>query len=568
MSTIYPYPNPAIDSAAIDSALQKIRDDDTADDATVAALETLLKSKDVAIDQAIAALETKVNAIPTTVVAPKAEIDPIFDPLSPPQPIVAVQALTGATVVSGATGSAMVNGGKVHSFARLSSPPAPNSWNGTLTISPVTGACKIRFGITSAIQGTIEVSIDGATPLTASNTGLGWSSVTPEIAVFADNGFNWFEVAIAQSGSPQSVKVTIPTGRGLLPCVYAPDAITSLIPPNPTGLTLRSMPGGAELSYRPAQLALKSELPTPYNPTALTDRVTALETRSQQTFTRVADPKWFDTPFSTRYLRKVSKASITSLTLEYKQANGTIRAISLTDFTTGFSNSGFWNGASDPNGLTRFIADAETVVVSWDGTGENLTLSVQTKASVALQIRKVYVNGVALDWLAAYDPSSSIDSIAANAAAIAAKVDKPAHGYTAVSWYNNANAEASLAANTDFAFNAFWSDTNPNGLTNTELISTVRGRIPYTGLAELQIKVYRQPVSSRGDVTLRIYDGTTNTVKRDWTSLLITNTADMLYSSVTVRYNVTAGDTIVMRANQAAKYWNGQNSSEILLRYV
>lgn len=136
---------------------------------------------------------------------------------------------------------------------------------------------------------------------------------------------------------------------------------------------------------------------------ALTARLDAFQT-SQGQFTKVVDTKWFDTPFATRYQRNVPKASISTLSLEYKRTDNTVVPFSLADFVTGFAYSGFWNGTSDPNGLTRFISGTDIVVVSWDGTGEKLTLAATTKGSVALQIRKVRVNDQPLDWLPIYEP--------------------------------------------------------------------------------------------------------------------------------------------------------------------
>ncbi len=266
---------------SIRDAIAQLTANETIDDATAAALETLVKAKDAAHDQAIAQLVARVDAIPTqTVAVQEASITPIFDPLNPPKLLVPATAMNGATVVSGATGSVMVNEGKVHSFGRTSSPPAPNTWSGNLTIAPTTGACKLRFGITSALPGTIEVSINGATPLTASNIGFGWSGGSAEVQTFIDGGYSWFEIAIAQSASPISVAIKIPTGRGLLPTIYAPDAITSLIPSEPTGLKLSDPRSGKEMIYKPSLFAKPSDIPAPtppFNSAPLTTRIDDLE---------------------------------------------------------------------------------------------------------------------------------------------------------------------------------------------------------------------------------------------------------------------------------------------------
>lgn len=525
------------DDSALKAAVDILKANEAIDDQTVSALETLVKVKDAAHDQAIAQLIARVDAIPTqTVGVSKAEIDPIFDPLPTPQPIVAPGTMNGATLVSGVTGSPMVNGGKVHTFGRLSTPPAPNTWNTTLTISPVTGACKLRFAITSAIQGTIEVSIDGAASLTASNVGFGWSGTTPAIVAFQNPDFTWFEVAIPQSSNSQSVKITIPTGRGQLPTIYSQDAITSLIPTNPTGLKLRAMPGGEELPYRPGEFAKLTDIP---DPTPLAARVTALESAPQSQFSKVADTKWFDTFAETNqsYKRKASRASTTSISFEILQSGGSIRQFALTDFT-GFAYSGFGNGAGDPNGVTKAIPGSENVLIIWDGTGETLSIIVTNVGGIAnYQIRKVRVNGQPLDWLSVYEPPIPT-------------VPKDKLSYIV----NGGAQDQAVPVNGTVLLDTVNKLINPDNLTDLAFVANGRVVFPVDGRVSVTGTFYRTTATGVVEPVLFVYKGSSATTKMQFNQTGIMANASSCHLQCG-EFFVNAGDTMAILCPQACTVW-------------
>lgn len=460
MSYTYPLPTPpVVDTAPLTTAINAINAELDTISAAVEAIPEPLDLSGFALK----------SEVPSSV-EQKAEITPIYDPLPAPSPTVTPAALTGATLVSGEVGSQLVNNGKVHQFSRTSTPPVL-AWSGTLTISPVVGACKVRFGILTAIPGAIEVSINGGTALTAENPGWGWSWINLNENVYTDGNYTWFEVPIAQSGTPTTVRVQLPVGRGFLPCVYAPDAITSLTPTTPTGLKLKDPRTPFELIYRPSELATKAEIPPAPDLTPLTNRVVTLEGK---TFARVVDTKWFDTAFATKYTRKVSRATVTSLSLEYKQADGTVRSFTLSDFATGFSHSGYWNGAGDPNGVTRFVSDTETVVVSWDGAGENLTLGAVAKTGgAALQIRKVKVNDSYMDWLAVYEPvATDLTPLTNRVVAL----ESETHGLwlskqAIIDWTGDEVETGRALANGDLTYLRTFTGTTPNSSADSSVFS-------------------------------------------------------------------------------------------------
>lgn len=187
---------------------------------------------------------------------------------------------------------------------------------------------------------------------------------------------------------------------------------------------------------------------------------------------RIVDTKWFDTAFETKYTRPIDRASLTSLSLEYKQADGTVRSFSLTDFSTGFAHSNYWNGPSDPNGQTRFVSDTETVVVSWDGVGQNLTLAAVAKTGgAALQIRKVKFNAAFVDFLNAYDPSP-VDQKIVN-------LESETHGLwlskqTIIDWTTDEVETGRSWTNGDIAYQRIFVGTTPNS-TADSLVLTVPG---------------------------------------------------------------------------------------------
>lgn len=254
MTYTYPLPTPpVVDTAPLTTAINAIN----------AELDTISAAVEAIPDAPDLSIYAKVADLPS---ASEATITPVYDPLPAPSTIVAPLALAGATLMANMVGSQLVDNGRVHSFARTTTPPVL-AWAGTLTISPTVGACKVRFGVLTAgtwtvdAPGNIDVSINGGTAINAKNPGWGWSWTNLSENVYTDGVYTWFEVPIAQSGSPTTVRVQIPTGLGFLPTVYAADAITSLTPSTPTGLILRDPRSGAQMAYRPSQLLLKTEIP-------------------------------------------------------------------------------------------------------------------------------------------------------------------------------------------------------------------------------------------------------------------------------------------------------------------
>lgn len=294
MAYIYPLPKPpVVDTSALTAALDQLKIDDADDDKALADLKKAVEAI-VVPDLTDYALKSDIPSA----IASTGEVTPVYDPLPAPNPIVTPATLAGATLMANMTGSQLVDNGRVHSFARTTTPPLL-AWSGTLTISPVVGACRVRFGVLTAgswtvdAPGNIDVSINGGTALNARNPGWGWSWTNLNENVYTDGAYTWFDVPIAQSNSPTTVRVQIPTGLGFLPTVYAADAITSLTPSKPTGLKLKDLRSNEEMVYRPSQLALKSEIPavpdlTPYarkdelligNTVADTTALTALQGR-------------------------------------------------------------------------------------------------------------------------------------------------------------------------------------------------------------------------------------------------------------------------------------------------
>ncbi|MGL4621142.1 MAG: hypothetical protein ACRCZS_19115 [Chroococcidiopsis sp.] len=122
--------------------------------------------------------------------------------------------------------------------------------------------------------------------------------------------------------------------------------------------------------------------------------------------TKVVDTKWRNTAvvFVDRFYKSCNRATMTSLSFEYRKVDGTIGTFSATSFTTDFVYSSTWNTGSDPNGATKSYQQGESIILSFNGAGDRLCIAVFQSGSL-LPVRKVAINGT-LDYLTTYDPSS------------------------------------------------------------------------------------------------------------------------------------------------------------------
>ncbi|MGL5059290.1 MAG: hypothetical protein ACRC62_04840 [Microcoleus sp.] len=276
MSLIYPYPT-SIDGVSIDSAIKQLKDNEKLDDDAVAALETLLKAKDVELDKAIADLKARVDAIPTTL--QDSSVTALFDPLPTPTPSQVLSG-SGATATPATTGSLLVNQGKTHTTSRTTAPPLI-AWESTMTISPVMGECRVRWAILTVKQGTLEIQLGTAPAIQASNTGIGWTCADPTVTIWVDGNYTCFDRLIPTQASPLSVRFQLPTGPSVvqLPSLYSPSTPFSLIPADPTAIKLTDLSTGKAMIYRPTDFVKPVDLPKPFDPTSLTNRVYDLEAR-------------------------------------------------------------------------------------------------------------------------------------------------------------------------------------------------------------------------------------------------------------------------------------------------
>lgn len=561
IQTAQPY-----NDSALKAAVDELKANETIDDQTAAALETLVKAKDAAHDNAITDLKlndattdaalkilsNKIDAIkvpdlsgyalkseiPSSVVQ-KAEIDPIYDLLPTPTPMQVLSG-TGATATPATTGSLLVNQGKTHTTARTTTPPLI-AWESTMTISPVVGECRVRWGILSVRQGTIEIQLGTASAIQASNTGLGWDCADPTVTIKIDGNYTCFDKLIPAQQSPLNVRFQFPTGPSVvqLPSLYSTATPFSMIPANPTGLKLRAMPGGEELPYRPGEFAKLTDIPSPYDPSPLITRVTALESAPETAFTRVADTKWFDTFAGTNqsYKRKASRTSTTSISFEIFQSGGSIRQFSLTDFT-GFAYSGFGNGAGDPNGVTKAIPGPENVLIIWDGTGETLSIIVTNVGGITnYQIRKVRVNGQPLDWLSIYEPPI------------------PAVVKDKLSYIVNGGAQdQAVPVNGTVLLDTVNKLINPDNLTDLAFVANGRVVFPIDGRVSVTGTFYRTTATGVVEPVLFVYKGSGNTTKMQFNQTGIMANASSCHLQCG-EFFVNAGDTMAILCPQACTVW-------------
>ncbi|MGL6352247.1 MAG: hypothetical protein ACRC2U_20925 [Aeromonas sp.] len=131
------------------------------------------------------------------------------------------------------------------------------------------------------------------------------------------------------------------------------------------------------------------------------------QTQSNNVYTRVVNPAWFNTGFDTgRYDRPIDFGALTELSFEFKSSTGTVHPFVLNDFVTGFKYSTFWNGDSNPSGITRFVntgISSIVIPVVFNDARDRITIA-GVQGSQYLQIRKVKINGQPMDWLLTYDP--------------------------------------------------------------------------------------------------------------------------------------------------------------------
>jgi hypothetical protein len=262
--TLWADPTPIIptDTSGIQAKLDQIIADELMDDATAAALKTVVdaikipdissKADKTAVDAAIAVIDAK-NAVQDAAIAkntPADAVTPIYEPIPAPAPLVIYKS---SYVAKDNTGTLLVNQGATHTALRTTGAKiVPNSEQ--VFVVPAayisTASVKIRFAILTAKVGTLLIELDSAPALTASGDGTAWVSASPSMVVKTDGLWSWFEIIIPSGQNDIYVRFCVPPGVIGAPCLYDAAASTSLFSSVLLGMRLKA--DGKTLDYRPS----------------------------------------------------------------------------------------------------------------------------------------------------------------------------------------------------------------------------------------------------------------------------------------------------------------------------
>jgi hypothetical protein len=269
--TLWADPTPIIptDTSGIQAKLDQIIADELVDDATAAALKTVVdaikipdisgKADKTAVDAAIAVIDAK-NVAQDVAIAkntPSDVVTPIYEPIPAPAPLVIYKS---SYVAKDNTGTLLVNQGATHTALRTTGAKiVPNSEQ--VFVVPAayisTASVKIRFAILTAKVGTLLIELDSAPALTASGDSTAWVSASPSMVVRTDGLWSWFEIVIPSGQNDIYVRFCVPPGVIGAPCLYDAAASASLFSSVVLGMRLKT--DGKTMDYRPSELLKKSE---------------------------------------------------------------------------------------------------------------------------------------------------------------------------------------------------------------------------------------------------------------------------------------------------------------------
>jgi hypothetical protein len=265
--TLWADPTPIVptDTSGIQAKLDQIIADELVDDATAAALKTVVdaikipdisgKADKAAVDAAIAVIDAK-NAAQDAAIAkntPADAVTPIYEPIPAPAPLVIYKS---SYVAKDNTGTLLVNQGATHTALRTTGAKiVPNSEQ--VFVVPAayisTASVKIRFAILTAKVGTLLIELDSAPALTASGDGTAWVSASSSMVVRTEGLWSWFEIIIPSGQNDIYVRFCVPPGVIGAPCLYDAAASTSLL--SSVLLGMRFKADGKTLDYRPSDPA-------------------------------------------------------------------------------------------------------------------------------------------------------------------------------------------------------------------------------------------------------------------------------------------------------------------------
>jgi hypothetical protein len=365
-------PTATVDLTEVNAKIDQLKSNETADDATVATLDALVKAIPAAPDLTPYAKSADVDAKNTAQDAAIAKVGtdavtPIYEPVPTPVPLVLYKS---SYVAKDNTGTLLVNQGATHTALRTNGPKIALNSEQVFVVSAAfitTASVKIRFAILTAKVGTLLIELDSAPALTASGDGTAWVSASPSMVVRTDGLWSWFEIVVPSGQNDVYVRYCVPPGVIGAPCIYEANAVTSLFSSVLLGMRLKA--DARTLDYRPSELA--------------------------------KNPKWFPTLSSpTTGFKRQAPGPLTSLTFDFNHPLDplAIQTYELTDFVTGFSASGFYGGVAKFINVTTPNGSLVRLLVAVYPTNEFLLNCMQQAAPNNIQgkIRNVIVNGVAV----------------------------------------------------------------------------------------------------------------------------------------------------------------------------